>query len=136
MFQQGRRPSDSESLTSEASEITSRATTLTEPWSTTPLQQQQQQQQRVFNSLHIQSTEVTQSQTSLNTTISANTVISNRTTGQIPINDPSNQFNTQIKQPQQQQQQQQAWVNQYWDSDPKPNLPTSQIPQNNTNIEQ
>lgn len=121
MFQQGRRPSDSESETSETSDVTSRATTLPDSWSNAALSQQQQQ----LKSLDIQQIEDDRSLTPT-PTASVNTVISNKAVGQKANNTPSNQVNT---------QQQQPWVNPYWGANWKPNTSIVQSGTNNPNIQ-
>jgi hypothetical protein len=117
MYFQESRPSDSESLTTETSDVTSRATTLPDSSSDTVLRQQQG-----INRLNIQPEEEDRSSTPVTTTASVSTVISKKSDIQKPNST--------------QNQQQKPWVNPYWDANRKPNTAGTQTGNNNTNIEQ
>jgi hypothetical protein len=132
MFNQGRYPSDSESISSETSDVTSRKTTSSDSWSDTALQQEQQQIDR----LNIQLNEEDRSSIPLTTIPSENTVNSKKPSMQNTNNNQSNQVTTLNEQ---QQQQQQIWVNPYWDSNGKADVaaaqPGTNKTSNNTNIQ-
>jgi len=130
MFNQGRYPSNSESISSETSDVTSRKTTSSDSWSDTALQQQEQQQQ--IDRLNIQLNEEDRSSIPLTTIPSENTVDSKKPSMQNTNNNQSNQVTTL-------NEQQQIWVNPYWDSNGKANVaaaqPGTNKTSNNTNIQ-
>jgi len=120
MYRQARHHSDSESISSETSDATSRRTTPSESWSNTALQQQQ------INRLNIQPNEDDRFSIPLTTIASDNTIISKKPNMQNTNDNKSNQV-TNLN-----QQQQQTWVNPYWNSNGKADVAATQSGTNNT----
>jgi hypothetical protein len=119
MYEQGRRPSDSATASSETSNITSRATTISDSNGDITLQQP-------MNPSNIQPKEDERSSISLTTLENVGTVADKKTDIQTTNNNQSDQINTQ-------NQQQQPWVNPYWGSNWKPGATTARSGTNNNN---
>jgi negative regulator of sigma E activity len=108
MYSQGHRPSDLESMSSQTTDVTSRATTVSDSASDATLTMQQEK-----GPINIQRKEEEwdRSLTPTTNTASVNTVISKNSNGQRAYNNQTNAGN----------QQQQSWVNPYWGSNAKSN---------------
>ncbi len=123
MYKREPYPSESESMSTETSDVTSRATTLPDSWSETMLQNQQK-----LDRVNIQLNKEDQSSTPSTTTPSDSTIISKKPDIQRTNNNQANQVNTQN------QQQQQTWVNPYWGPNWKPGVTAAQSGTSNINI--
>ncbi len=123
MYKREPYPSESESMSTETSDVTSRATTLPDSWSETMLQNQQK-----LDRVNIQLNKEDQSSTPSTTTPSDSTIISKKPDIQRTNNNQANQVNTQN------QQQQQTWVNPYWGPNWKPGVTATQSGTSNINI--
>jgi hypothetical protein len=118
MYNRGRLPSDEESVSSETSDVTSRATTIPDSWSDIKSETDfQQQGTNQSNLLNIQSVDDGRfSTTSGTTNASIETVVNNNpeilrpNNNQFPAVSPQNS------------NQQQRWINPYWGADQKPTI--------------
>ena len=120
MFNQEHRSSDLESVSSETSDITSRATTIPGSWSATTLQQKLNQ----LNQYNIHPLD-DDDQSSVSTDTTVHTVTNNNHDVQNTNIQQSNVGTTQ-------NHQQSTWVNPYWG--PNPQSGTTVTHQSNTNI--
>ena len=124
LFRQIRRPSDSESISSQTSNATSRATTLPDSWSDAASLNQQKINR--LNKLHIQPIQDDHVSTPSSNSASVVTVVDRRADAQRGGNNQFNGGNTQ-------NQQQQKWINPYWGPDWKPGAAVTRSGTNKTN---
>ena len=125
MYSQGRRrPSDLESMSSQTSDVTSRATTIPDSTSDSTLQHLLTE-----DNVNNQAEGENRTLTPATTTGSVDTVVSKKPDAQRSSNNQLNQATTG-------NQQQQQWVNPYWDSDGKSSSTgvQSKTNQSNNNI--
>ena len=127
LFRQIRRPSDSESISSQTSNATSRATTLPDSWSDTASLNRQRITR--LNKLHIQPIQADHTSSPSSNGESVVTVINKKPDVQRTGNNQFNEGNTQN----QRQQQQQPWINPYWGPDGKPGAEVTRSGTNKTN---